>query len=713
MVRNLLHNGNVGEALQQLERRAEGFIGEGFSDRIENCRTEYRYMSDFMMKGYCDPRRNELFAELMRRILEIDYDLRVRETLWENPYTKTWTRRMLTSDTSAETLQGMLRATAADATAHYDALSLAFMSLLTSYHWRSRQADSWAAFFASPTTSVIDATTLTSAIMLSAMQQFSLHKCMCLAQTYHLCTCEEIRQRALTGCLLSLVCAGQQTEQYREETATVLSYLLADEDSCRAALELQMQMSRCAKAESDATAIKRDIMPTLLRNQPFRVTREGIVERNEEAEERLNPGSTYKGIEEMEEGIKKMLKMQEQGADIFFSGFKQMKRYPFFYKLTNWFMPFYMEHPDIARETAKLNNSEFVERVTKRGPFCDSDKYSFLIAIAGVMDGLPEKIRSMMEGGELGPIGMPKDDDSVRKASFLRLQYLQDLYRFYELNPLASSLQNPFSLLHSYPVWTLTAGFLSSEQQRDACNYIMRHDPDEVQLEAFRTIANSIADKSSDSYLLCMAEYHMKQKDYAAAIASYEDCMKCSPSNPIAMRGIARACYATGEYKKAAFYFDALHTLFPKRQSHLLNYAMAMVRDGKAEDILNDLYRLEYENPDDVTIRNTLGWALLYAGKAEQALQQYRRLADSAAKDSAVPQDFSIVLNHAYALLFTGSISEATDLLRSYASRYPSTDTPFRIHLLTSMQEDSDLLALYSFGRAEQVIISENLDNQQ
>lgn len=705
MVRKLLHKGLFSAALDNLQQRAAAFSGENFAERIEACRTEFRYMSDFMLQGYRDERRETLFADLQHRLISIDYDIRVRSTLLENPYVKSWAKRLATSDTSPEALQSLLLATENDATTHYDAISLAFMALFTSYHWRTQQAEEWAMFLAAPGTSYIVAATLTSAIATSLMQNFSRQKALCLAMIYKNSNNEAVRQRALTGCILGLSYARIEAIGNgiapEEETGSILDMLFQDAGTSTAVIELYMQMARCANAKSDATEINNNIMPTLLKNQPFRVTREGIVERDEEAEERKDPDSTYKGLDAMEEGVKKMLDMQKHGADIFFGGFKQMKRYPFFYKLTNWFMPFYSAHPDLAKEMEKIGHSEFVEKVTKRGPFCDSDKYSFTIAMASVISSLPEKVQKMMEAGEVGPIGMAKEGDENTSPSLLRLQYLQDMYRFHELNPMAPSLRNPFATIGEYDVWQTVCHHFSAAEIYDVCKYIMRHEPGQRQYEIIEKMLECIDDKNCVEYLQCYGDIMLARQDYAKAMEYYEKCMVHNVNNPVAMRGIARSCYATGEYEKAAFYFDALHTLYPKRNSYLLNYIMAMVRKGKAGDILNELYRLEYENPEDDTIRNTLGWTLLYDGKAEKALATYLRF--SMDKVSA---DYSIALNYAYAHIANGKTKEAVDALCAYRQQH-NGNNQFHEMILESMTEDAELLSLYNIGRTECIIIAD------
>lgn len=44
-----------------------------------------------------------------------------------------------------------------------------------------------------------------------------------------------------------------------------------------------------------------------------------------------------------------MMDMREKGVDIYFSGFSQMKRFPFFSSLVNWFVPFISIIPNLNR----------------------------------------------------------------------------------------------------------------------------------------------------------------------------------------------------------------------------------------------------------------------------------------------------------------------------------------------------------------------------
>lgn len=685
MVRELIHSNNIGEALRKLRDEVKAFPGEGFSDRVEKCHTEFHYMCDFMMQGYQDPSRSRLYSDLQQRLLDLWYDICVRKDIIESAYIKGLRKTIFSQDTSMESLQSRL-VMSTDPKEHYDALNVAFIALYASYHWKPQQLEEWTAFLSSPKTDAMDACCLLGAIMLSCLQHYSHHKAMCLAQTYLNATNEDVRQRAFVGAMLAMSYADDSVS-----VSEIISLILSQEQSRKSLLEMQMQMISCANADKDGTEIKKNLMPNIMRNQPFHITEHGIEERDDD-DDCIDTGASERRMQDMEKSISQMLKMQKAGADIFFEGFSQMKRYPFFYKMSNWFMPFDLKHPDIATYISQLQNTTFVEKITTLGPFCSSDKYSFAIAFSGVMNQMPNKIREMMNSGELGPIGMHKEGDDFRTPSLLRLQYLQDLFRFFRLNPIATNIHNPYLDTSLCKAWTIAAAHLSDKDLYDMCVYLLKQHDESALSQTLPLLLEAFKEKNGMSCLLCQAEYDMQTKSYISAIENYNKCLAIQPNHKGCMRGIAKAYYANGDYARAAYYFDALHTLVPERLSYALNYAMSMVKEGMSSDVINELYRLEYEHPDDMTIRNTLGWALLYAGKAEQALTLYNK--------GIIADDDSMTLNHAYSMLFTGNVSGAMELLsHSFTAE----------KLLENMQEERDLLRIYNYGDAEIAVLADNL----
>lgn len=108
--------------------------------------------------------------------------------------------------------------------------------------------------------------------------------------------------------------------------------------------------------DKDSQTIKDDIMPGLMRNQTLRFNRFGVIEEREddELEDVLHPDAQDKATEEVEKHVERMADMQRKGSDIFFGGFSQMKRFPFFDAMANWLLPFTLNHPDLTTVREKI-----------------------------------------------------------------------------------------------------------------------------------------------------------------------------------------------------------------------------------------------------------------------------------------------------------------------------------------------------------------------
>ncbi|MBQ9561275.1 MAG: tetratricopeptide repeat protein [Prevotella sp.] len=670
-----IYNGEIADAIEAMMVPIAKHQDEDFVERIGALRTEFGLMRQYFTHGINDPRRGELFRTLKGKMLNLDYDVQVCDSLRNAPMIKPWMKRVREMDTSIDSLLEADR-------------DYAFYAVLTSYHWRKEDTDDWVRNYTSCPTLTASHYILLSALTLSALEHFSKYKALCLARIYNEVKDETMRQHAFVGCLLSLTM--DRDAIYNKKRDEVLRELLATDEAKKAVVELQMQLIKCMQADGDATKINETLIPEIMKNQPFIITRNGIVERDEADSD----DEADRKIDEMERNLQKMQKMQQQGSDIFFGGFKQMKRYPFFNKVSNWFTPFDIAHPDLKEVREKLKDSKFMERVVKLGPFCDSDKYSFVLALNDVIGQFSEKVRTLMEEGELGPVGMHSNTDEVNEPAYIRRQYLQDLYRFYSINPLGKTLTSPFKDAEDFEAWLIALGFIDTAQLKEMGKYLIK----KRYLHALEDVINCYPDQDEVELDFLSGELLLNEGVYGEAVDYYNSYLQEHPNHQPSLRGMAKAYYSSGDYAKASFYYDALRTLQPDRISYALNYCMAMVKDGQAAEVVNELYRLNFEKPDNHAISNTLGWALLYAEKPDRALAIYEKM-----PEEVVTHDLSIYLNYVYAYFVTKFRLPNLQFAKDDGVA-PSCQT-----LLEEMRQDEAMLRIYGIGEAEITIVAHSL----
>ena len=159
------------------------------------------------------------------------------------------------------------------------------------------------------------------------------------------------------------------------------------------------------------------------------------IEENPEWEELLqNSGITDK--------IQELNKLQEDGSDVFMSTFSHLKSFPFFSEISNWFLPFTINH-SLVIETLGSDSSIIGEVIINAPYLCCSDKYSFVLS----MGSIPQQQRQLMlsQFEQMGSAGLSLHSltqPGQRKG--IMNTYLKDLYRFFKLFRRKSEFVDPF-----------------------------------------------------------------------------------------------------------------------------------------------------------------------------------------------------------------------------------------------------------------------------
>ena len=336
-----------------------------------------------------------------------------------------------------------------------------------------------------------------------------------------------------------------------------------------------------------------------------------------------------------------------------------MKRFPFFYDICNWFVPFYIQHPDIAQFVQKVESINFLEHALQKGPFCNSDKYSFLIAFQQVMDRLPENLRQMMKRGEASFGEM--EDEEQHSPAFIRRSYLMDLYRFFRLFPNRSALCNPFD---------------TSKQKMGMCLFFGSALFHETSLEQHKSEVVAMLMKHQESQaahvLLDTFSESMRDVQYYLWKGDYERVLELEPDNERALAGSARGAFKKAAYEEAVEAYEKLLLLHPEKTGYMLNKAVCLVKMEEYDDALKLLYQLNYEHPEDINVSRVLAWTLTCDNKLEQAEKMYQQLIGV---EQPSAEDYQ---NMGYCLWLSGRVEEAAKYFRQYRQAEElSSDTSF------------------------------------
>lgn len=695
---------NAIEVLEQLYVQRPSLMGHS---EFEAIKTDYQLMVDYMGRGFSDSHRESLYSTLLQRLYRVAADL---EISWRCKNVSAYVNSFRVIDhlnTSHDFVRTVLESFVSDiamlslqleetreqkSTELYDRhqtfMNRLFSALWTSCQWTDDDCKFYTELLLSPTVMSTDQQVIVSAISLGAMNQFDINKFKTLVNVYQKATDEHIRQRALVGWVLAVF----EGMDIFPEQDTLIRELCENPTITRELLTLQIQFFYSKDAEKDNDKIQRDIMPDIMRNSNLTIGRLGIMEKEEDAiESILHQDADEKRMEQMEEKVRKMMDMQKQGSDIYFGGFSQMKRFPFFNDMVNWFTPFYLNHPALRPVISKLGDTKFLNTLMERSNFCESDRYSFAFALEQIINQLPSDIKEVIgSDAMLGPLA---ESDDMEDAISIRRTYLQDLYRFFRLYHTANDFINPFedngkgdfvadTFFFTYKSFMGTG--LDDVKLRLA-SHLYKHQQMTELAELLTTF------QSADpryAILMGYTNIHMGKAEFAYQFFDYA--LKAEPDNQWALKGKARAALDAEDYKTAEEVYTELLKLEPGHKNYTMNRCVALLKLGRTSEVREELFRLDYQYPEDMNVKRVLAWAML----SDNSLDKASLLYDTLLTSTPAHEDY---LNAGYCQWAMGNVQRAVELFREWMVKSGKSTE----QLLEEFRSDADTLEMYGISETD------------
>ena len=705
--------GYLGKAIANTRTFLTTFQYDSLKSRFDEVEGDYLLMCDFLRKGYKDDKRQELYDKLLGKLYLLLCDIELDFRKMNDPSIIRYTSAKSVMKLDVEEVGRKLEAFVSDVAMaslepedsrdakvkdlyldHYQYIQSVFNSLLLSHQWTHEIGMGMARMLISPTIDSNDAQLLVSAVMLGAMISGDPERVLALIQVYEHAQDALIRQRALVGWVLAL--HGLSLSMFPQVSERI-QHILKETAVREELLELQIQMVYCRNAKRDNERLQKDIMPTLLRNQNFEINGFEIREKEENSiDDILNPDAADQKMEELEKSIRKMMDMRDQGVDIYFSGFSQMKRFSFFYTLCNWFMPFFPKHPQLQHLDPDFLYSNMVKTILKSGSFCDSDKYSFVLGTASVFRNLPPNIKEMLDSGNVAMMGMGEEMLDTHDPSYIRRMYLQDLYRFFSLCDAHNIFENPFeSQLFLFMANDVFRNRMGAEARR-VQKFLLKQKMYSSLSQLFYVYkeTDNIEDMRMEGTL------KMREQKYVQAQAIYAQLFEINPNDKRAMIGYAQASFYVEDYSEAARLYEELLHRHPDNRSIALNLAISQINSDNAGEGMKQLFRLDYENEGDLNVKRALAWGHLWLKHLDEADALYREILMNKACNA------SDYLNAGYCNWFAGRVDMAITLIKqsvaASGNALKSTDD-----IMRQFEKDMPLIEKYEVGNIEQKMVAE------
>lgn len=477
--------------------------------------------------------------------------------------------------------------------------------------------------------------TFVSAVTLSSLRVWDPAKIRLLARLTADQT-PQVAERAVTGLVFSLHYYNDRLNLYPEVIQTVreLAKLKNFRERCRIVV---LQAIRSRYTEQLSRRMNEEILPKVVKLKP-RIEEKLDLDRilGDNPEEGLNPdwSEMFRGSEEMFKTIEELTNLQMEGSDVYMSAFAGLKKFEFFRKLRNWFIPFYPDHEAVDSifrdEILGPGINELAEALYKTPFICNSDKFSLILN----MKHMPSDQKSMMLKVfrmELDGLEQMKyDNELTDPAAVFRTtvtQYIQDLYRFFKLSDFRHEFDDFFTGrldLYNSLFYRETCGSVADD--RSLADYFFSKEYYEDALALYLTILKSVTD---DAELYEKAGYcYQKAGEYDKALEKYSMATIIEPrtwtlrKTGWCLRRLGKPAEALEAYRRAL-------QNEPDDLNTVLMVAHCCLDTANYDEALKHYFRVEYESPGNSKVLRPIAWCYLVTGRYAEAEMYFERLAET------------------------------------------------------------------------------------
>lgn len=387
-----------------------------------------------------------------------------------------------------------------------------------------------------------------------------------------------------------------------------------------------LEILRTLETDRINQKMREEILPNMIKMGPK------IKERfkNLDEEELLNIEENPEWMEMMEssglaDSLKEMTQLQMEGADVMMSTFGNMKNFPFFSDLYNWFVPFTLQNQELA---AVFPKNDALRKLLERVEIlCDSDKFSLAFSLASLpaeqqqlmAANIEEQSRAMNEMMTSGVEEVP--------LKFLVGRYIKNLYRFFKLfrrkaefpdlfdnimNPVKSNLLRPYIAKKEFLL--VLAEFYMKQQAWDDAFTVY------AQIESTGAITAQLYQK--------MGFCKQKTGDFDKALNYYMHAEVLDPENAWTMRRIAYCARKVGKWSTAVEYYEALNKLSQDDIKLAMALGKCLMEIANFEQASKIFFKAYYLKPDSQQVIRALARAMIMKGDIETA-QKYISKLDS------------------------------------------------------------------------------------
>lgn len=714
------------DALQRLEAYLFDLGMPELSNALEQMQTAYSYMLGYLRKGVDDPERHKVYTRLLASAHELTDRIWMvhmekqstnyyfdRKRLYRRQSLRSYEQLLLTLEAYTEECAldelpaagiAINRPRQADIRLQHDrAYAELFYRTWLAPAWSEADLEDARRILTSVLIPANDVALFVSALTLSLFVFFDQRK-MCLLLEAYDHTSLLVNRRALVGVALVADHYARRIPLY-PTLHTRLALLQEEPRFANELNQLQIQLLLSREAPKVEQKMRQEILPEIIKGIRQEQARKAADEADEDnGQADLNPDwENWAENAGLMDKFKEMSEMQAEGVDMYAGTFAQLKNFPFFADMANWFYPFDPRHSMLQGDGTASATSGMpgLERLMESPLFCHSDRYSF----AFTLKNIPEAQRTFIQ--------MHTNDDEnflqseayntvlqqgKKNPAMICNQYVQDLYRFFKQFPHRMSFHDIFANpLHLYecPVWQ--PSFAPAERRQAIAEYFLRKGYTDEALALFQELCRQTAD---DMEVWQKMGYCLQQlKRYDEAIAAYERADLLRPGQRWTMRQLAVCHRQCRQWERALAYYKKVEEQSPDDLKLTYPIGLCLIELHRYDEALDYFFKMEYFQPSSEKAWRAIAWCSLLTRHYEQARTYYQKLLGH----TSLPEDW-LNLGHVYWAM--GDLPQAIIHYECAGTRFGDKEA-----LFAHLEADRDILVSAGIPASDLPLMRDLLDS--
>lgn len=624
------------------------------SEKVDELETNYKYMLHYLVEGKGDPEQNKIYDKLFRDIYSITDDAAENLLIRESSSVFFERERLMNVRTpiSIDEYKDIIIKQAdtfsflelledgpekesrkkQNAAVHENSLSDMFYAVFVSPRANSDLIKSLNSFIDDGIIPVNDKCMLISALTLNIMQRFDAAKVLFMLD---ICRSSEVEiaTRTITGIIPIFQMYRKRWHLY-PECIDRLKLLSDDAEFTRRFMTTILGFIQAHETEKITKRLTEEIIPEMMKLSPMIgkkikldewMGESGLDEKNPEWQKILDESGLTDKLQEFSN-------LQLEGADVFHSTFSNLKNYPFFREMSNWFLPFDPQHSSLQRMFSnQQEGNQLIETMLSSSLICNSDKYSLSFSIMM----MPEQYRSMMinqlgaEGDEIK--NMQEEELTLKpyqKEETVIKQYIQDLYRFFKLYPRNSDFTDIFNLpLNYHEIEAFQSIVMHSRHMEKIALYYFEKNNFPEALSAYNMLAEIAPAKSEVWQKIGFCKQMMA--DIRGALDAYLHADLIEDNNTWLLNRIAHCYRVLKDANTALEYYRRLEQFRPDDLNIQLNIGHCYLELKQYDEALNYYFKVELIDSNNTRAWRSIAWCAFLSRKFDIAQRYYSRILDN------------------------------------------------------------------------------------